>query len=587
MKKNNKLWKVMAATVMFVFALACTVKLTATATAIPAGNVEVDYAYETVTVTTDDDTVIYYTDRYTKDVSRWDACEVRDGKAAFDISWMNESRTVRLYLCGDVNKDVISVDVTWEENLGVEFTGTLLSTDITEADQWQQVYKNYTNFSEETGYLIFTLEENGRDMYYYDLDNILWRKGDNGVWRAYNELDLREMNIRGIRLEFQVKADNDDGARASSMGRINVASLSNAPKINVNPDSMSVSLRNRMEFSFDKKEWFLIPEYNKKFGIDEYIVEEDYRELQIEEILTNKRVSSLLMQEILKTKVNGFETNTPMSEEYLRQNYAMDFTFKNTGTEQGIVLYARESATEKKAASKSAELIIPYAANGMAEAVEGALKFSYGESKTNTGGIVVENTTADTKYQVGVITPEDAEFAKIGTAEENNLDLSEVKWISIKGGKTNKIANKKVPNGSYLIYRIAGEEGQLPSTYRIYGPLQYDNLTYAGIASGKKMAGETLKAVVSTNLDIETDTTLKFQWQKCADVKADQPVWVDIENATGKEYTLTNDEANQYVRVVITDKYGNVMYSDEVGPIKYVAPPQETPTPSPVPTPGA
>ena len=578
--KKNTIGKWTVALFAFVLVLIGTMKLTAaaTTTSIDKAKVNVDYINETVTVVTENDTIVYYTENYNKDVSKWDACEVRNGKAAFDISWINKNKTVRLYLCGDENKGVISVDVTWEENFRVQFIGTLLTTDITEASKWQQIYKEYPNFSEETGYLIFTLKENGRDTSYFDLSKVLWRKGDDGVWREFKELDLREMNIRGIRLEFRIKAENADtqvpveGARASSVARLGISSLNAAPKVAVNADTMSVALKNGMEFSFDKENWFLIPDYSKKFGMSEFLIAEDYRNSQIEKIYTKERITSLLIQQILRAQEDSFTTSTPMNESYLTTVYKDKFTFRNEGKETGIVLYVREIATEKKAASKISELLIPFASEDKAQAVEGDLKFSYGESKTNSGGIVVENTTKELKYQVGVITPEDPEYAKIGTAEENDIDLSDIKWTSIKGGKTLKISNKKVPEGSYLIYRIAGEDGQLPSTYLLSEKVNYDSITYAGVTYDKKAETQTLMAVASTNMydgsgAIRTDL-LTFRWQSCANAKAENPEWKDIEGATGATFTLTDAQNGQYVRVVITDKHGNTVYSDYEGPIR-------------------
>lgn len=588
--KKSTIGKLAAFAMVLLCVLVCTMKLTATAGAIPAANVNVDYVNETITVTTDSDKVVYYTETYNKDISRWDACEVREKTdengntvktAVFDISWVNENKTVRLYLCGDVNTDVISVDITWEEDFGVEFTGTLLNTDITEAETWKEVYEKYPNFSEDTGYLIFTLEENGRDMSYFpneSLDTIQWRKGDDGVWREFSELDLKEMNIRGIKLEFRIVAN--DAARASSTAGISISKLTSAPAVVVNPDTMTVGLKNGMEFSFDKENWIMIPSYNKKFGTEDYLVEESVREAAIEEIYTNQRITSVLMQALLKTRVSSFTMNTPMSKDNLTTDYADKFTF----TDEGIVLYVRDAATNRKAASKIAEVIIPYAAENMAIANAGDLKFSYGESKTNTGGIVVENTT-EYKYQVGVITPEDTQFEQIASNPQD-IDLSNMKWTSIKGGKTLKIANKKVPKGSYLVYRIAGEDGNLPSTYQIYGPMEYNELTYAGTVVGKKAAGETIEAVVSTNFEKNANGTydgLTFQWQRCANPKAADEEWENIKDATAPAYELTNDDSQKYVRVVVTNKVSVsgiekeiVMTTDPEGPIAYVVPKEES-----------
>lgn len=548
----------------------------ASADVIPDDDVTVDYVNETVTVLTDTDEVIYFTEVYNKDVEKWDACEVRDGKASFDISWIASNKTVRLYLCGDVNTDVISVDITWEEDFNVDFTGTLLTTDITEAEEWKLVYADYENFSEDTGYFLFSIEENGRDMSYFELENIQWRKGDDGVWREFAELDLREMNIRGIGLEFRVVADNDGPARASSTAKISVSKLMSAPVILVNPNTMTLGIKNGMEFSFDKETWIMVPEYNKKFGTDEYLVEEAVREAAIEEIYTNKRLTTLIMQEVLKTQDSGFTMNTPMNRDNLEDFNAGGQVFELT--DEGVVLYVREIGTDRKAASKIAEVIIPYAPENMAIAQEDALEFSYGESKTNTGGIVVENTS-DYKYQVGVITPE--EWEEIEDSQDD-INLANMKWTSIKADKMLKISNKKVPKGSYLVYRIAAEDGQLPSTYRIYGPMEYNELTYAGIAPGKRAAGETIEAVVSTNFVKKNDGTydgLTFQWQRCANVNVETPEWTDIPGATKPTYELTNDDSTQYVRVVVTNRVTVgittkeiVMATDPEGPVAYVTP---------------
>lgn len=609
MKKSTK-WKWTAFVMLCFIAMLGTVGMVASAeateNAILEDMINVDYVNETITVKTTKDEVIYYTDSYNKDVSKWDACEVRtievekeDGTteevtaAVFDISWVTQNKTVRIYLCGDVNKKVVNVDIAWEEDFDVEFVGTLLTTEITEAEKWQNVYNpdesnnypGYPNFSEDTGYFIFTVEKNGRDMSYFDLDTIQWRKGDDGVWRDYDELDLKEMNIRGISLEFRVAASNQDsntdkaGARASSTAKISVAKLNSAPSVTVNTDTMTVAIKNGMEFSFDKETWIMVPAYNKKFGADTKFVTETERKEAIEEIYTNERVSMLLIQEVLKTKVPNFKTNTPMDKNSLQTSYGNVFTFE----EKGILLYVREIGTERKAASKITEVYIPYAVEEMAVAEKKDIKISYGESKTNTGGIVVENYS-DYKYQVGVITPDDTECSQIEDyliakteISDYDLDLSSIKWTSVKAGKTMKISNKKVPKGSYLIYRIAGEDGNLPSTYEVHGPMEYDHLTYAGIASTSKMVGETLQAVASTNLyddnnKLMTDA-LTIQWQSCEDIKAEEPKWDDISGATGETYTLSEGDKNKYIRVKIQDKKGNEpMYSDKIGPVKYVAP---------------
>ena len=129
--KKLKGWKLAAFALMFVLMLAGTVRLIAwagdtTEEGFKPEQIEVDYINETVTVRVVDrsvyptvdldqiDYMVYYTDKYNKDLSKWDVCEVREREyidesgatkkeavAVFDISWINDSKTVRLYLCGN------------------------------------------------------------------------------------------------------------------------------------------------------------------------------------------------------------------------------------------------------------------------------------------------------------------------------------------------------------------------------------------------------------------------------------------------------------------------------------------------------
>jgi hypothetical protein len=110
--------------------------------------------------------------------------------------------------------------------------------------------------------------------------------------------------------------------------------------------------------------------------------------------------------------------------------------------------------------------------------------------------------------------------------------------------------------------------------------MAYNELTYAGIAPGKRAAGETIEAVVSTNFEKKTDGTydgLTFQWQRCVDIKAETPEWTDISGATKPTYEMTNDDATQYIRVVVTNKVTVgittkeiIMATDPEGPVAYV-----------------
>lgn len=593
--KIKKQWRIGICAFFVVFLLAGVMKLTVFAEntnkkAITEDDIVIDYIYETMTVNTTEDEVIYYTNTYHSDLSRWDACEVRDGKAVFDISWVNEEKTVRLYLRGDVQTEVVSINLTWQENFRVKFTGTLLFTDITEVNEWRNTYAAYPNFSEDTGYLIFTLEENKRDNYYYDLENVEWRKGNDGAWRDFDELDLKEMNIRGIKLEFRIKAENelitnddsgvstasvlkDSGTRASSIARITINKLGTAPEIILDSDAMTIAVRNGHEFSLDKENWILIPNYSRKQGMDDYLVEEIERQNVISEIYTNQRISGLLIQEIL-----GLEANTEMTAENLEFE-DFDFELDKNGNKTGIIVYVRDVATEKKAASLIKEVVIPLfkTEQNLYAAKEQDFSITYGESKTGNGGIICNNISignqyypAGIKYQMAIISPKEyAEYEAAG-ALPNNIDVSKIKWTVIKPGRTMKLTNKKIQEGSYILYRIAGEGDRLPSTYLISEEIRYDKITYAGISSFNQNVGDTLKAIVSTNAS-NAAQNVEYKWQRCSDVKAEVQVWEDITDAEGNvidtsTYTLTEEDVDYYIRVVISNDV-NEKASEPIGPV--------------------
>ncbi len=583
-------------------ALVGTMHITADASAIAEDDVVIDYVYETMTVNTEYDEVIYYTDNYHTDLSRWDACEVRDvdgdgdREAVFDISWVNEDKTVRIYLRGDKQTDVVSINLTWQEDFGVKFVGTLLETDITEAQEWKDTYARYPKFSKDTGYFIFTLEENKRDNYYFDLDTIQWRKGSDGAWREFNELDLKEMNMRGIKLEFRIKAKNeqgtadsmrnasvllDSGTRASSIAKVTVAKLADAPPILVGSDIMTIDVRNGHEFSVDKENWVLIPTYSKKLGVKNYLVDETTRENAISPIYTNQRITSLLIQEVL-----GINSNTEMTRVILESK---GFDFDEDGN---LIVYVREAGTQKKAASLIEEVLIPLSADGLSVAKAKDFNIYQADSKTGTGGIVCENIShlnedyKDTypegvKYQVTILTPEDYEMYKKEDETLQNIDVSKLKWTSVKPGRMLKFANKKVEEGSYLLYRIAGENGNLPSTYLISNEIRYDLITYVGFSStSSKKVGDTLEAVISTNVDKNSVT---YKWERFKPENEDTDVdedtealkWETVKTVSGAEenaniYEIGDGDVGCYIRVTVTSNRDekNTKTSEFIGPIK-------------------
>lgn len=529
------------------------------AAAIADENVMVDYVYDTLTVTTAVDNIIYYTDTYTDDHTKWYTCEVRNGKASFDISWVKNTVTVRLYICGDVQDKIISKDITWQETFGATFVGSLRATDITEAETWKAKYAAYPKFSEDTGYFIFTVKTNGRATSYFKLDTIEWRKGDTGVWRPFSELDLKEMYIKGINLSFRIKAVNDvkvtdgagtrieDGTRTSTVAKVQVSKLASPPNTKLDFTSMTVDLKNGLEFSYDKSSWILIPLYSKYGNTSDVYITDAVRDAAIAPIETTERHSKALLQTALQIPLNTQITKaalTPFGRFTMYQDDA--------GNDAGIILYVRTAGTERKTASKINEIHIPFVAQGNAPANVFTCEFA--QTAAFTGSAIVTNTSTTETYQFAIV--QAATHPSLA-----DLDVSEngLKWITLKPGKTTKIVQT---NDFYIVYRIPGTNTTLPSAYTATGLIKpTEQITYAKINSSVFQIGKKLVAITNGNM---SSSTLHYTWQRRASLTEGD--WENIAGVDAPEYEMTTDDELKYIRVVISNASSS-RASDHVGPV--------------------
>ncbi|MBQ7636621.1 MAG: hypothetical protein IJS80_04875 [Lachnospiraceae bacterium] len=534
--------------------------------AVPEGNIVIDYDMESVIIdetslpASERDTVIYFTDIYTNDISKWYCCELRDNVGRFDFSWARTNADVKIYICGDYHTKISSIVLQWQETLTVKFTGTLLATDITDAASWKAKYAETAyadHFGEDTGYFVFSMKVNNREQTYLDLENIEWRKGTNGNWHDYSELDPHEMEIRGGALEFRIKSVSQEadplgiGNRHSSVTRYTLAKILPGPIVNITYTDGTVNIKNGQEFSLNGEDWTLIPAYATNGTTTEETVPSSDRLLAIEPITTTARVTKFLAQQAL-----GLTSSSAITSPQ--------------------TVYVRNAGSQRAAASRITEVTIP-ATGTISDAEFNNITVDYVPSKSGNGGIQVSNAN-DSDFQVAVITPKDAErygltgFPDPGeavlTASFPELPVTKMAWTTLKANSYTKIAYSRAISGSIVVVRKTGTREALPSPYRICSPsLDYSEaLTYASISGSAKL-GYTLTANPSSNMLAKLNSdpgSFDIKWEYASSKNATD--WTEIDGV-GNSRTLNISDSVpdgatyesvyaqthlKYVRVTIT-----------------------------------
>lgn len=534
--------------------------------AVPEGNIVIDYDMESVIIdetslpANERDSVIYFTDIYTNDISKWYCCELRDNVGRFDFSWARTNADVKIYICGDYHTKISSIVLQWQETLTVKFTGTLLATDITDAASWKAKYAETAyadHFGEDTGYFVFSMKVNNREQTYLDLENIEWRKGTNGNWHDYSELDPHEMEIRGGALEFRIKSVSQEadplgiGNRHSSVTRYTLAKILPGPIVNITYTDGTVNIKNGQEFSLNGEDWTLIPAYATNGTTTEETVPSSDRLLAIEPITTTARVTKFLAQQAL-----GLTSSSAITSPQ--------------------TVYVRNAGSQRAAASRITEVMIP-ATGTISDAEFNNITVDYVPSKSGNGGIQVSNAN-DSDFQVAVITPKDAErygltgFPDPGeavlTSSFPELPVTKMAWTTLKANSYTKIAYSRAISGSIVVVRKTGTREALPSPYRICSPsLDYSEaLTYASISGSAKL-GYTLTANPSSNMLAKLNSdpgSFDIKWEYASSKNATD--WTEIDGV-GNSRTLNISDSVpdgatyesvyaqthlKYVRVTIT-----------------------------------
>lgn len=546
------------------------------ATMLPDRSIQVNYEYEEMVVTAGENTVIYYSDNV--NASEWEEAEVgADGKAVFDISWVKAGVTTRVYLKGDKDSLITARYINAEEKLTAEFVGDISAADVVDIDTWKAVYKAYPQFSSESGYVLFFTKNGGAETAYFDVENIQWKKGTAGNWRDFKELNLNEINAKGATLYFRIKAVNDEdtadkisGSRYSSDAKVFLQKTAAAPTVNVNNAAMSVSIRNGLEYSLDEKGWYLVPTYSKVATGKEISVKvEEFDVLP----KTNQRVTSLAVPFVLGVDANRKIDETLVTEFPGKYQVKTDDGGKITG----IYVYVRTAAGQRKSASKTERVLIPFA--NAEPNIANDITVEYQNTKAGTSGLVLTNntTTKDgTDYQYAIVDDPDNL-----TGEE----LSELKWSTLKAGKTVKVGSSKALTGKYLIFRVtATSKNELPSEYVKY-PYQiiYDKVTYATISTTSLYPGGVITAVTGNNA---ISGPITYTWERSNTING---TYTEVSTGTGYEasmYTVKESDIGYYIRVrisntsTVTGESASVTSKSSGKIIKDPTAPSPTPAPS-------
>lgn len=512
------------------------------ATMIPDSSIRVNYEYEYIEVDAGTNTEIYYSDSAV--ATNWEIAPIRGGKARFDISWIKPGTTTRIYIKGNQDQVVTARYLYAQESLSVEFVGDLSAADVVDIETWKTQYESYPMFSNDTGYVLFFIKNAGVGTAYFDLDTIEWRKGDNGNWKPFEELDLATMNAKGANLQFRIKAVNDEdtadklsGKRFSSTAKLTLQKTAAAPVVSVNSATMSLSIRNGMEYSLNKKDWNLVPTYDRSATGDSVVVPVVSFDILP---VTNKRITTLAVPMVLNVVANQRIDKDMVLAAPTKYTCAKD----EGGEIIGIYVYVRTAASSKKAASKMTEIMIPFT-KGVPD-IANDITVEYQQSKTGTSGVTLINNTT-------TMDPVDYQYAIV--EDPYNLtpeELSEVKWSSLRASKTVKVGNSKALTNYYLIFRVVTSgRNELPSEYEIYPyPIVYDKVSFAALSTTSLFPGGEITATTSNN---PIAGTITYRWERSQTITG---TYTEITTGTGYEaskYTIREEDIGYYIRVVISN----------------------------------
>lgn len=258
---------------------------------------------------------------------------------------------------------------------------------------------------------------------------IQWRTGNAG-W-AEGNYNLTQFYKRGATLyvrqeavdSSEGKAKIEDGAPASKEAKLKIAKQAKAPKVTLDPVKNTFKFPKNCEVKCTE----INGEAKEGYKFEALGTEKADKNPTLETFLTGKKLVSSVA---ISTTTGAIAT-----------------------TSYSAIFEVRTAATEKKPASKIAEIKVPWQPTVTVGDTVSTTGISYDISlntkKTQATGIVVTNKS-DVAYQFAVVKATD--------------DFSNVKWKKVAAGKTAKVSMKKAEKDSIVIYRSMGVKDNKKTT---------------------------------------------------------------------------------------------------------------------------
>ncbi|MBP5330748.1 MAG: hypothetical protein J6Y89_02740, partial [Lachnospiraceae bacterium] len=246
-------------------------------------------------------------------------------------------------------------------------------------------------------------------------NQIQWRKGNNAAWQAISALTnvkWESMKTAGSIIYFRLDAKNsglatptttsekiEPGYRYGKENKIKM-SVTRASAVKLDVSKLTLGLKNGTQFRVSgAKDWITVLPFNA----------------------SSTKVDSAIRATTNKSTFDPSTESTQVKKSYLR----LDEVKAALGTtapaaDQPIVLETRIAATTKKSPSRTSTITIPV----QSEAPKAEITKS--EKQWTINGLTAPDTTAPANFEYALVKKTDI--------TDNKLDLSVIKWASIKNG---------------------------------------------------------------------------------------------------------------------------------------------------------